>query len=81
VVCFCRMKIIMTNDEWNNAPWWNRGIAVIAGNAVLLLVLAGCILLALLGWHFLTAIPLKIYLAIIIVILLVIVLRKRSVAG
>jgi hypothetical protein len=73
------MKLMMTNDEWNNAPWWNRGIAVIVGNAVLLLVLAGFILLALIGWHFLTAIPLKIYLAIIVVILLVVVFRKRGV--
>jgi hypothetical protein len=39
------------------------------------------ILLALIVWHFLAAIPLKLYLAIIVVILLVLVFRKRSVAN
>jgi membrane protein implicated in regulation of membrane protease activity len=69
------MKIILSNDEWDRAPWYHRVFAVIVGNVGCLVALAVPVLLLILGVYLLTAIPLKIYIAAVIVILLLILLR------
>jgi ABC-type uncharacterized transport system permease subunit len=75
------MKILMTNDEWNQAGWFHRFVAIIAGNIVLFLVLGSLVLLFLFVIYGLTAVSIKIYLAAIVVILLIVVFRKRSKAS
>jgi len=72
---------MMTNDEWDQAPWYRRALAVVVGNIGCLLFLGVLILAVLLVVHFLTAVPIKIYLAAIVVILLIVAFRKRSMAG
>src|SRR5712692_4356640 len=72
------MKIILSNDEWDRAPWYHRVFAVIVGNVGCLSALAVPVLLLILGVYLLTAIPLKIYIAVVVVILFLILLRLRS---
>jgi Flp pilus assembly protein TadB len=72
------MKIILTNEEWSRASWFHRLVAGNIASIVLLLILAGLILLVLFFVHVLTLIPLNLYLAAIVVLLLIVVFRKRS---
>jgi hypothetical protein len=74
------MKIMLTNDEMKNASRLQVFFSVSVGSVIFTLVLVSICLLLLFVFHLLTSIPLKVYLAALILVLLLILFRvKRNV--
>ena len=72
------MKILLTNDEMKNASRLQVFFSVSVGTVVFTLALVCLVLVLLFVLHVLTLIPLKLYLAALIAVLLLILLRLRG---
>jgi hypothetical protein len=72
------VKIILTDEERDHAPWYRRELSDIGGCLGCFGCFGSLALVLILGAYLLTAISLKIYLAAVVVILLMILLRFSS---
>lgn len=72
------MKIILTDEERDHAPWYRRELSDIGGCLGCFGCFVSLALVLILGVYLVTEIPLKIYLAAVVVILLLILLRFSS---
>ena len=74
---YVRVKILLTNDEWNAVGPLHRFFAVSVGIIVVGLILGFLALLTLVFLRILTLIPVTIYLAVIAICMLLVVRRHR----